>query len=158
MLSRTIFGATMIALALALAGCSGAATENSANEAAANATAAYDPASPEAQAYRAVLECGATMQAASSIIGGVSMSKSGAEREQYLADEQRRRGHARALKARAVELGTALGLSAEAIDQQFTAHEGTFVQTAASGSMDQFGATVAQQANTCAANYPDIAP
>lgn len=153
---------TVSALSLAIAACSGSGGGNASNASAGNAaaagntTATYDPNSEAGRAYRAVLECGATMQAASSIIGGVSMSKTGAERDAYLADEQTRRRHATALKARAVQLGAGLGLSEAAVEQQFTAHEGTFVQTSASGSMDQFGATVAAQANACAANYPDI--
>lgn len=145
------------AIVFALAACSGSGGNNGSNTAGNTGnTAAFDPNSEAGRAYRAVLECGATMQAASSIIGGVSMSKTGAERDAYLADEQTRRGHARALKARAVQLGAALGLSEATVEQQFSAHEGTFVQTSASGSMDQFGATVAAQANACAANYPDI--
>lgn len=152
---RSWFG--VAAMTVALAACSGSGDGNGATETDGNAangaavTASYDPGSPEGRAYRAAIECAATMQAASSIIGGVSMSKQGSEREAYLADETSRRARAAALKARATELGTALGLTTAAIDADFTAHEGTFVQTASSGTMDQFGATVAAQANACEA-------
>lgn len=137
-----------ILLSGALAACSGSGDGNVSNDAAGNeaesaATASYDSNSAEGQAYRAVLECAATMRTASILVS---------------ADDERRRNHARALKARAIELGTALGLSSEAVEEQFTAHEGTFVQTQASGSMEQFGASVAGQAEECAANYPDITP
>jgi hypothetical protein len=142
----------------AMAACSGGEGGNAAgNEAAAaNGSASFDPNSEQGRAYTAVVECAGTHEAAASIIGGVSMSKSGAERQQYLDEENRRKGQARTLSARAVELGAALGLTASAVEEQVTAHAGTFVQTASSGTMDQFGATVAAQANSCAANYPDL--
>jgi len=144
------------AMAAALAACSGSGDGNAANESEGNAAngaaaAAYDPNSPEGRAYRTAIECAATMQAASSIIGGVSMSKQGTERDAYLADETARRARAAALKTRATELGTVLGLTTAAIDADFTAHEGTFVQTSSSGTMEQCGATVAAQANACEA-------
>ncbi len=143
----------------AMSACSGGGGNEAAGngaEATENASASYDPNSEQGRAYRAVVECAGTHEAAGSIIGGVSMSKSGAERQQYLDEENRRRGQARTLKARAVELGAALGLPAATVEEQVSAHAGTFVQTSASGSMDQFGATVAAQANACAANYPDL--
>lgn len=154
-----------ILLVGAISACSGGGGNNAAanetaamgNAGAGNSTSAsYDPNSEQGRAYRAVVECAGTHEAAASIIGGVSMSKTGAERQQYLDEETRRKAQARTLKARAVELGAALGLSATAVEEQVTAHAGTFVQTAASGTMDQFGATVAAQANSCAASYPDL--
>lgn len=154
---------TSLLAGAALAACSGGSGNNSANVGApaengagAGTAAGYDASSEQGRAYRAVVECAGTHEAAASIIGGVSMSKTGAERQQYLDEERRRQGQARALRARATELGAALGLSADAVAQQVTAHAGTFVQTASSGTMDQFGATVAAQANSCGANYPDL--
>ena len=84
------------------------------------------------------------------------MSKTGAEQQAYRAEEERRRGQARAMTAYATQLGGALGLSASEVEAAITTHEGTFVQTSASGSMDQFAATVGAQANQCVANFPQV--
>ncbi len=151
----------------ALAACSGGAgnsasnasnSSNTAGNSSANgaATASFDPNSEQGRAYRAVVECAGTYEAAGSLIGAVSMQKTGAEQTQYRDEENRRKAHSRALKAHAVELGAAMGVTSAQVDEQVGAHAATFVHSSSSGTMDQYAGTVSAQANSCGANYPQI--
>ncbi len=146
---------------MVLAACSGAEEAAPVEDVIVEEPAAdgsYDEASAEGQAYRAALECGATMAASSDLLGAISvLVQDEAERATMRENEDAREARADAIKAQAVALGTALGLTEADVEAQFAEHQGTFVQTRESGSMEEFTATVGEQADSCAANYEDAA-
>lgn len=147
--------------ALALAACAGGeeaatdeteATEETEEAGEEGAAASYDPASPEGMAYRAAVECSATMMASSDLVGSQGLfAETDEERAEIRADEDDREARAGAIMATAVEMGEALGLSAGDVEAEVTEHQGTFVQGRDDGSMEEFTARVASDADTCEA-------
>lgn len=158
---KTRILAATASLALALGACSGGETTDEATDEteagetaeATDEAAVYDPASEEGQAYRALLECGATMAAAGNLIGAVSINMDDAAREAARADEEARDARAEALRAQAVTAGAALGLSGDAVEAEFSEFENSFVQGPEDGTMEEFAASVGEQADSCAAEY-----
>lgn len=155
------FAITMVSgAALALAACAGgedAATDDA--EAAEEtddageeeaAAASYDPASPEGMAYRAAVECSATMAASSDLVGSQGIfAETDEEREEIRADEDDREARAATIMATAVSMGEELGLTSADVEAEITEHQGTFVQGPDDGSMEEFTARVAGDADNC---------
>ncbi|WP_299327995.1 hypothetical protein [Parasphingopyxis sp.] len=150
--------------ALALAACAGGEeaatddteateeTEEAGEEEEATAAGAYDPASAEGMAYRAAVECSATMMASSDLVGSQGIfADTDEERAEIRADEDDREARAGVIMASAVEMGEALGLSAADVEAEITEHQGTFVQGREDGSMEEFTARVASDADACEA-------
>ena len=111
----------------------------------------HDADSPAGRAYRDVLECAATM--AASRVRVSSVETDGDARRAQEASRQRK---ADALRARAVELGAAAGLSPDAVVEEFDTHRSSFVHGRGMGTRAEYGALVMRQADECAARYPDI--
>ncbi len=156
MRTRTI--AILSGAALALAACSGGETTETADEGAEGAeesaeAATYDPASPEGMAYRAAVECSATMAASSDLRGSQGVFMEGEELEALRAEEEERDAEAETIAAVAAERGEALGLAAADVEAEIAEHQGTFVQGPEDGSMEEFAARVASDADECAAEY-----
>lgn len=150
----------MSGAALALAACAGgeeaatdgteAAEETDATDEAEAGT--YDPASPEGMAYRAAVECSATMMASSDLVGSQGLfAETDEERTAIRADEDDREARAGAMMAAAIEMGEAMGLSSSDVEAEITEHQGTFVQGRDDGTMEEFTARVASDADSCEA-------
>ncbi|MEM8696644.1 MAG: hypothetical protein AAGE05_11545 [Pseudomonadota bacterium] len=147
-------------VALALAACAGGedastddaeATEETEEAGAEEAAAAsYDPASAEGMAYRSAVECSATMAASSDLVGSQGIfAETDEERAEIRADEDDREARAATIMATAVSMGEELGLTSADVEAEITEHQGTFVQGRDDGSMEEFTARVASDADTC---------
>jgi len=136
---------------------SGEASGNDANLADAAGAATYDRNSEQGRAFRTLLECAATNESAKSQIGGETMFVQDEERDAMLAQETALRARSTALQEQMNAQGTALGLSRDAIMEEFNAHVRTFVHGPNMGTRLEYARSVVGQAETCGANYPGAA-
>ncbi len=143
---------SFFALATGLAACGGPEESNTAAPAApAAAGSGYDRSSSASQTYRAVLECGATMAASRTRVSSVET-----DADARRAEEASRQQKADRLRARATELGSALGLSSGQVGEEFDAHRRSFVHGRGMGTREEYARVVMGQADQCAANHADI--
>lgn len=123
-----------------------------------NAPSAAAPARPAAspETFTRTVDCAATFESVANLYGVLSESKTGADRDRMMQSAEQRAGAMRQMAARAVAIGTELGMARTEIAGRVRQARERLLQESRVGDFGDFAVRMGREADRCVAAMPDL--
>jgi hypothetical protein len=123
-----------------------------------NTQSAAAPARPAAspELFTRAVDCAATFESVANLYGVLGESKTGAERDRMTQSAEQRAAAMRQMVARAVAIGTELGMARAEIAVRVREARERLLQESRAGDFGDFAVRMGREADRCVAAMPEL--